>query len=117
MRRKSKSTARPKGAQRRSHQRLVRSFWNGGEVRLNEDKSVDEIVARGVDVHLEQMDDGFWWMGISGKQGRRLAVQFFRKGKSIHLSVEDDGDYSSGICEGFMASKALPLFRKTPNSD
>ena len=102
---KAKTTKRTATARADSLQRLVRSFWNGGEVRLNEDMTVDEVVARGVGVHVEQMDDAHWWMSIDGKQGRRMVLNFFRKGKSIRLTVEDDGYHSSGVCEGF----------KTPN--
>lgn len=81
--------------------RLVRRFWHRGEVRLNEDMTVDEVVASGVGVHVEQMSDDHWWMSIDGKQGRRLVLHFIRRGRRINLAVEDDGYYSSGICEGF----------------
>ena len=28
---------------------------------------LDEVVAHGVDVHIEQMDDNQWWISIRGK--------------------------------------------------
>ena len=30
----------------------------------NKDGSLDEIVVQNVDVHIEQMGNGHWWMGI-----------------------------------------------------
>ena len=80
--------------------KATKHFWNRGEVRLNPDRTVDEVVASGVGVHIEQMDHDIWFMSIDGKQGRRMHLTFSIKGKKIHLSVEDDGYYSSGICEG-----------------
>lgn len=82
--------------------RAVKKFWNKGEVRLNPDETVDEVVAEGVGVHIEQMSDDHWWMSITGKQGRRMALNFCRKGSRIHLTIEDDGYCSSGVCEGFV---------------
>ena len=72
-----------------------------GEVRTNPDGSLDEIVARGVGIHIEQMDRDHWWMSIDGPDGRRLSVNFMRRGKAIHATVEDDGDGASGIALGF----------------
>lgn len=43
------------------------------EVRRNADGSLDEIVAHGCDVHLEQMTDGQWWLGIE-RGGYRQVV-------------------------------------------
>lgn len=87
------------------NQPVVRRFWNKGEVRLNEDGTVDEVLAQGVGIHIEQMDDGYWWMSIDGKQRRRMVLHFVREGRGIRLSVGDDGYHSSGVREGF----------KTPN--
>lgn len=77
-------------------------FWSKGEVRLNDDNSVDEVVTGRIEgVHLEQMSEGSWWMGLSGKDGRRMVVNFQRKGKAIVVTVEDDGDHNSGVSAGF----------------
>lgn len=43
-------------------------------IRRNEDGSVDEILATGR-VHVEQMDDASWWVGIETDEGR-LAFTF-----------------------------------------
>jgi hypothetical protein len=39
------------------------------ETRLNDDKTLDEVVASGATFHLEQMDRDHWWMevGVGGK--------------------------------------------------
>ncbi len=38
----------------------------GIEVRLNDDGTIDEIVtAQPVKFHLEQMDDGIYWIGLN----------------------------------------------------
>lgn len=34
------------------------------EIRRNDDGSIDEIVAKGCDVHIEQMNFQTWWMQI-----------------------------------------------------
>lgn len=34
------------------------------DLRLNDDGSIDEILAENATVHLEQMDDGAWYLGI-----------------------------------------------------
>lgn len=80
----------------------VKKFWNNGEVRLNDDGSVDEVVVvNPVLVHVEQMDSDYWWMSIDGAQGRRMVFHFTIRGKKIHLALADDGHHSSGIEIGF----------------
>lgn len=38
----------------------------GVEVRLNDDGTIDEIVThQPVSFHLEQMDDGLYWIGLN----------------------------------------------------
>ena len=55
------------------------------EIRTNPDGTVDEVVAEGK-VHIEQMDDGFWWMAIYGKD-ETVRIQFTSK-KRIHCLAE-----------------------------
>lgn len=78
-----------------------------GEVRLNDDGSVDEIVIKNCDVHLEQMDTGVWWMGIcvgrrSGKFGNRKETMHVHilntKNRPVVVRAESDDDV---ISEGF----------------
>lgn len=61
------------------------------EVRRNADGSLDEIVASGVTVHLEQMSEKSWWLGID-KGGYRQVVWFgIEKGKLVANSECDAG--------------------------
>lgn len=92
----------------------TKHFWARGEVRLNGDGTVDEVVTGQVQgVHVEQMDDDCFWVGIYGKDDRRMVLYFHREGKKIRLTVEDDGDHSSGISSGF----AKPPPPKPPTRD
>lgn len=63
----------------------------GVEVRLNDDGTIDEIVTQQpVRLHLEQMDDGQYWIGLSwkdGKKERQQHIMLTRKGKFIYPTV------------------------------
>jgi len=72
------------------------------EVRLNEDRTVDEIVMHApLLFHLEQMDDGHWWMRLTRSDGQDMDINLYTKrGAAIACNVQsDDGK----ICEGFGA--------------
>lgn len=83
----------------------IKPFWNGiGEVRVHEETdAIDEIVAHPLQgFHLEQMDDGCWWLGIDGPEGRRISINFVAIGKHIVVTAEDDGEYfEGGISDGW----------------
>ncbi len=56
----------------------------GVEVRLNEDGTIDEVVADGF--HLEQMDDGQYWLNFRvGDDWQH--VMLHRHGKHIYPTV------------------------------
>lgn len=58
-------------------------------IRRNDDGSLDEIVAENVMVHLEQMDDGYWWLGIKTAAGETLHVDLqTRRRAHIDANVE-----------------------------
>lgn len=61
-------------------------------VSLNADGSLDEVVLRGVDVHIEQMSDHNWFVGIyrPGTNGDRLRLGFHSK-RRVHAFWEDEG--------------------------
>jgi hypothetical protein len=63
-----------------------RILWNSGR------EEVDEIVVHNVMVHLEQMSDQGWWMGIY-RDGHALTVNFSTKGRSpITATCQDEGE-------------------------
>ena len=79
----------------------MRTVWSGKDgsslaVRtqgeLPEGKpALDEIVASGAVVHLEQMAHDYWWMGLEAG-GKRLHLNFgVHDGRLwVHLSDQDD---------------------------
>lgn len=63
----------------------------GIEIRNHANGRPDEIVAHKSDVHLEQMDSGFWWMGLE-VDGRRFRVNFVSaKGIKVTIDEEESG--------------------------
>ncbi len=59
----------------------------GIEIRNHANGRLDEIVARRADVHLEQMDSGFWWMCLEVGGRRRVT---FVSAKGIRVTVEEE---------------------------
>jgi hypothetical protein len=63
----------------------------GVVVRLNDDGTIDEICVETCSVHVEQMDDGRYWMGLHWTDADGVArnqhVWFNRHGKHIFPTV------------------------------
>lgn len=63
----------------------------GIEVRLNDDGTIDEIVShRPLLFHLEQMDDGQYWIGLTSADDPKSdyqSIMLTRKGKFIYPTV------------------------------
>lgn len=59
------------------------------EVRTNDDGTLDEVVASGVDLHIEQLSANQWWMGIT-KDGKRQVVVFSTDRATIGAHTERD---------------------------
>lgn len=58
------------------------------EVRLNDDGTLDEVVAFGSYVHLEQMSGSHWWLVVESA-GQRVTVNLTTKrGAAINASFE-----------------------------
>ena len=57
------------------------------DIRKNEDGSLDEVVATDCGFHLEQMDDGYWWIGITLQDGSTYHINI-----SLKAFVEKAGD-------------------------
>ena len=48
------------------------------EIRLNEDGSLDEVVAsKPKAFHLEQMDTGAWWIGVDMEDGTLIHINLW----------------------------------------
>ena len=54
------------------------------EVRRNADGSLDEVVARCADVHLEQMHGRGWFLSVGDVK------VWLESGRAIHATVEDE---------------------------
>lgn len=70
------------------------------EVRRNPDGTLDEIVAGdttgdGLCVHLEQMDSGVWWLGISHRGYRQST--WFRSARKVTANSFIDGTPAAKI--------------------
>lgn len=62
----------------------------GVEVRLNSDGTIDEICVPAVGFHLEQMDDGQYYIGLIWRENgveRSQNIMLTRKGKRIYPVV------------------------------
>jgi hypothetical protein len=55
------------------------------EIRKNADGTIDEIVAKGADLHIEQMSDDGWYMGMEMPDGSYW--QFWIGSKNRRSSV------------------------------
>jgi phenolic acid decarboxylase len=51
--------------------------------------AVDEIVANGVDVHLERCNAGMWFLSITEPDGTSLAIWLERDKRSIRIATEE----------------------------
>lgn len=60
------------------------------EVRLNPDKTLDEVVCDGAYVHLEQMSQNSWWIVIT-KGKKSVNVWFGARGK-ITVNHEESSE-------------------------
>jgi len=69
----------------------VKKFWEDGEIRSYED-GIDEIVCSCSFFHLEQMDDGHWWIGITDKTGKNVSHIHLgtKRGAKIICNAEID---------------------------
>lgn len=50
------------------------------EIRKNDDDTLDEVwFKRAEFVHLEQMDDGHWWLRVDMADGQAVVVNLWTK--------------------------------------
>ena len=62
------------------------------EVRRREDGTLDEVVARNCDIHIEQMNEGTFWMGIY-KDNYRQVVNFGAIDKGVIEAQSEMDDW------------------------
>ena len=62
---------------------MDRILWNRRPKNVRDVGDIDEIVAHNVTVHIEQMDDRCWWIGITWPDGSSWDGNFHatKKGK------------------------------------
>ena len=61
------------------------------EVRLNDDKSLDEIVGKASYIHVEQMDSKCWWLCVGWGGGREEVRVYFTSRTKIKATREISG--------------------------
>lgn len=60
-------------------------------IRRNPDNTVDEIIVHDLDFfHIEQMDNGHWWI-MARKGGQRMHINLHSRRK-IRLSLIEEGE-------------------------
>ncbi|HUP62429.1 MAG TPA: hypothetical protein VNA69_18635 [Thermoanaerobaculia bacterium] len=59
------------------------------EIRRNADGSLDEVVATNVNVHVEQMAENAWWVGVSAADDSHLVHVNFYSDSRIDAEAED----------------------------
>lgn len=57
------------------------------EIRRNSSGELDEVIGKG-NFHLEQMDDGHWWICFENDSGQRVDVNLTSRGK-IKATIEE----------------------------
>jgi hypothetical protein len=67
---------------------------------------LDEVVASGATVHLEQMDDNQWWIGIQAG-GRDFHLWFSLEDGRLCVRLSDQDD-EEALWEGDNREKPLP---------
>jgi hypothetical protein len=53
--------------------------------------ALDEIVASGASIHLEQMDHDAWWMGIEAG-GKYFHLNFTMQDRELHVHLSDQAE-------------------------
>lgn len=77
------------------------------EIRKNDDGTLDEVFAPVVqNFHLEQMDDGHWWLGFEA-DGRSWHMNFHARGK-ITARISDEGPAESPPIAQTIVAREMP---------
>lgn len=68
--------------------------------------ALDEIVASGATIHLEQMDHDAWWMGIQAG-GKYFHLNLTLQDGQLHVHLSDQGD-DGAEWDGDSRARPLP---------
>tara|TARA_Y100000310_G_C20670251_1_gene809877 strand:- start:2366 stop:2575 length:210 start_codon:yes stop_codon:yes gene_type:complete len=64
------------------------------EIRNNDDGTLDEVIAENSFFHLEQMDNGHWWIGINyvddDGQKHMAHINLYTPNAKIKATIEID---------------------------
>lgn len=66
-----------------------RILWNRRPVDARETGDIDELVAHGVTVHIEQMDERCWWIGITWPDGDEWTGNFRASRRRLEFGQQD----------------------------
>lgn len=70
---------------------IKRVEWEPEHDSCSQKRAIDELVAENVSIHIERLDTGLYWMGITGPDGERQVVTFgTRRGALIVARTEAD---------------------------
>lgn len=68
-----------------------RILWNTRPENSSDGGDIDEIVCHNVTVHVEQMDDDCWWIGVYGENDKYWSGNFATDGKGrLRFSPQED---------------------------
>jgi len=67
---------------------IDRIEWEPDNDKPGQKRAFDEIVASNVDVHIERMDDGMYWMAISKGSERQFVIFSTARNAKIYGRTE-----------------------------
>lgn len=66
------------------------------EIRRNPDGSIDEIVAKAANLHIEQMSNDGWFMGLDMPDGSYWQFWFGSKNRKSHVEFRHTETVKAG---------------------
>ena len=75
------------------------------EIRRNPDQSIDEILFAGGNVHIEQMSDDGWFMGVEASDGSYWQFWFGAKNRKSRVEFRHTEMMSATENKRLMRSK------------
>ena len=71
--------------------RVGRILWNRRPTSVRDGGDIDEIVIHDATVHVEQMDDNWWWIGVTRADGTYWFGNFTSNGPMRFSQQENAG--------------------------